>query len=164
MAARRRQAPRRLSLHVAAGGARPACGAGARQGSGRAGGGDAWRPWGVCTVSPEHPVTGWRCGQETLGLYCPHLLADYITLAAAPSSPAASADGGGGGGGGGLAPAAAAALRQGAYELYGACSPAEARAPCSGRAGGSRGCQCCCSGRRERLTPLWRWHVFSVSV
>lgn len=66
--------------------------------------------------------------QDTLGMYCPHLLADYITLVAAPASPAAGAGAldDGGGGGGGLAPAAAAALRQGAYELYGACSPSEA--------------------------------------
>ena len=73
--------------------------------------------------------------QETLGIYCHHLLADYITLAAAPAAPAAAAAGSPGAagddaaeaGGCGLGAAVAAALREGAYELYGACSPGEAR-------------------------------------
>lgn len=73
--------------------------------------------------------------QETLGIYCHHLLADYIALAAAPAAPAAAAAGSPGAagndateaGGCGLGPGAAAALREGAYELYGACSPGEAR-------------------------------------
>ena len=70
-------------------------------------------------------------------MYCHFILADYITLAAAPLHAA--------GQGGAhassreqqaahLLPAAAAALKPGACALYGACSPAQVRIlghPCS---------------------------------
>jgi nitrous oxide reductase len=89
-----------------------------------------------------------------IGRYCPHLLASYILLAAAPpsarsrsllhlSSLAAAAAAGAQGAavdvaaaaaaeedvlaGEPLSPEVAAALRQGAYALYGACSAAEVR-------------------------------------
>ena len=90
---------------------------------------------------PGQYMTSGKCrhhlavaAQETLGIYCHHLLADYITLAAAPAAPAAAAgphgaagDGAAEAGGSGLGLGAAAALREGAYELYGACSPGEVR-------------------------------------
>ena len=73
--------------------------------------------------------------QAALGKYCVHLLADYITSAAAPPLHAASshsaaipmaatqqADAMEA-----LTGPAATALRQGALALYGACSPAEVR-------------------------------------
>lgn len=63
-------------------------------------------------------------------MYCHFILADYITIAAAPLSTASPS--------GGLSnsrehqaahllPAAAAALKPGACALYGACSPAQVR-------------------------------------
>jgi hypothetical protein len=66
--------------------------------------------------------------QDVLGMHCHHILADYVTLAAAPSSAVA---GGGGLSEGkamaGLPPEAAAALRPAACALYGACTPAQVR-------------------------------------
>ncbi len=60
-------------------------------------------------------------------MYCHHLLADYITLAAAPSKShsAAEDDWTDTRPSLGLWPAAAAALRPGACALYGACIPAQ---------------------------------------
>ena len=73
--------------------------------------------------------------QAGLGKYCVHLLADYITVAAAPPLPAdtdsaASVDGRSNGlqAMEPLAGLPGAALRQGALALYGACSPAEVSA------------------------------------
>ena len=73
--------------------------------------------------------------QAGLGKYCVHLLADYITLAAAPplTPPTASAGAFVSGKSDGnamqsmepLSGLPAAALRQGALALYGACSQAE---------------------------------------
>ncbi|CAL8463562.1 g3096 [Coccomyxa elongata] len=65
--------------------------------------------------------------KDLLGMYCHHLLADYITLAAAPakSHSAAEDDWTDARPSSGLWPAAAAALRPGACALYGACSPAQ---------------------------------------
>lgn len=60
-------------------------------------------------------------------MYCHHLLADYVTLAAAPAAPQGSAQGDwvGDRPSSGLWPAAAAALRTGACALYGACSASQ---------------------------------------
>ena len=70
--------------------------------------------------------------QAGLGKYCVHLLADYITVAAAPPLPAITNSGGSvdstSNGLQAVEPLAGlpgAALRQGALALYGACSPAE---------------------------------------
>ncbi len=68
--------------------------------------------------------------QEVLGMYCHFILADYITLAAAPLGAAGQSSD--------MStftehhavhilPAAAAALKPGACALYGACSPAQVR-------------------------------------
>lgn len=63
------------------------------------------------------------CLQAALGKYCVYLLADYITLAAAPPLDGTNALGTAAREA--LAGAPAIALRQGALALYGACSPAE---------------------------------------
>ena len=72
--------------------------------------------------------------QDILGTYYHFVLADYITLAAAPANPTTGTsaderqDHGGEGShslGHGLLPDSAAALRQGACAVYGACSPAQ---------------------------------------
>lgn len=73
--------------------------------------------------------------QDVLGMYCHFLLADYITLAAAPANPIAAVseepqageEDAHAGPGLGLLPAAA--LRPGACALYGACSPAQVPTP-----------------------------------
>ena len=63
-------------------------------------------------------------------MYCHFMLADYITISAAPPSTA-SPDGGLSSSrehqAAHLLPAAAAALKPGACALYGACSPAQVR-------------------------------------
>lgn len=65
--------------------------------------------------------------QAGLGKYCVHLLADYITLAAAPAVDSKAQHKGSAGFGHteALAGAAGSALRQGAFALYATCSPAE---------------------------------------
>ena len=65
--------------------------------------------------------------QAALGKYCVYLLADYITVAAAPrlDSSSAAAFFAAAATREALAGPAATALRQGALALYGACSPAE---------------------------------------
>lgn len=52
-------------------------------------------------------------------MYCHFILADYITLAAAPVGTSGQRHAAQ------LLPAAAAALKPGACALYGACSPAQ---------------------------------------
>lgn len=72
--------------------------------------------------------------QAGLGKYCVHLLADYITVAAAPPLPPATSLGVSVDSSDGwqlmepLSGLPGAALRQGALALYGACSPAEVTA------------------------------------
>ena len=72
--------------------------------------------------------------QAGLGKYCVHLLADYITVAAAPLLPPATSSGVSADSHNGwqfmeaLSGLPGAALRQGALALYGACSPAEVTA------------------------------------
>ncbi|EIE27622.1 hypothetical protein COCSUDRAFT_39238 [Coccomyxa subellipsoidea C-169] len=66
--------------------------------------------------------------KEMLGMYCHHLLADYITLAAAPATPQGASEDNWADSRPGSGPwpgAAAAALRPGACALYGACSAAQ---------------------------------------
>ena len=76
-------------------------------------------------------IAGLKCYfsqlQAALGKYCVYLLADYITLAAAPplDNRSVSSVGAGDSPLEALAGAPANALRQGALALYGACSPAE---------------------------------------
>ncbi len=63
-------------------------------------------------------------------MYCHHLLADYITLAAAPATPQGASEDNWADGrpvSGPWPGAAAAALRPGACALYGACSAAQVR-------------------------------------
>ena len=63
-------------------------------------------------------------------MYCHFMLADYITVAAAPLGTAGSGSGPSGPReqqAAQLLPAAAAALKPGACALYGACSPAQVR-------------------------------------
>lgn len=69
----------------------------------------------LCMVAD---INSWL--QDALGMYCHHILADYITLAAAPASAARD-----GQSAPGLPVKAAAALRRAACALYGACSPAQ---------------------------------------
>lgn len=75
----------------------------------------------LCMVAD---INSWL--QDALGMYCHHILADYITLAAAPApsapAPSAARDGQSAPG---LPVKAAAALRRAACALYGACSPAQ---------------------------------------
>lgn len=64
--------------------------------------------------------------QAVLGMYCHHILADYITLVAAPLDIGGSDMGSSGHGQPvHLLPGATAALKLGACALYGACSPAQ---------------------------------------
>ena len=64
--------------------------------------------------------------QAVLGMYCHHILADYITLVAAPLGIGGSDMGSSGHGQPvHLLPGATAALKPGACALYGACSPAQ---------------------------------------
>ena len=69
--------------------------------------------------------------QEVLGMYCHHILADYITLAATPIGLTGQQRADMGTTGqqhtAHLLPGAAAALKQGACALYGACVPAQVR-------------------------------------
>lgn len=64
--------------------------------------------------------------QAVLGMYCHYILADYITLVAAPLGTGGSDMGSSGHGQPvHLLPGATAALKPGACALYGACSPAQ---------------------------------------
>ena len=89
-------------------------------------------------------------------MYCHFLLADYITLAAAPANPPAAVsdelqvgeENALGGHGPGLLPATvAAALNPGACALYGACSPAQVLPPprsvCGSKTGHDMGMVTC---------------------
>lgn len=84
----------------------------------------------ACTIMAA-TTAGLKCCfsqfQAALGKYCVYLLADYITLAAAPPLDNRSVSSVGAGDTllEALAGAPANALRQGALALYGACSPAE---------------------------------------
>ncbi|KAK9837520.1 hypothetical protein WJX81_008387 [Elliptochloris bilobata] len=151
---RRRAAPARRLMALAAASARALLAAlvawGARS--------DAAAHAVACAEELARVYAAVAAHKETLGVYCPHLLADYITLAAAPAAPeAAMGDRGAagadvaGGSGLGLGPAAAMALRQGAYELYGACSPIEVQHVFTvlGASGGG-------SARRTALAELRR--------
>lgn len=88
----------------------------------------------VCATELAQLYTSLAADKAGLGKYCVHLLADYITLAAAPPlTPAPVSEGSFNGSSNNdvlkcmepLSGLPAAALRQGALALYGACSPAE---------------------------------------
>ncbi|KAK9917648.1 hypothetical protein WJX75_006796 [Coccomyxa subellipsoidea] len=63
--------------------------------------------------------------KDVLGMYCHHLLADYITLAAAPATPHGASEDDWTDGRPGPGPSALAALRPGACALFGACTAAQ---------------------------------------
>ena len=74
----------------------------------------------------------WEGGvQDVLGMYCHHLLADYITLAAAPATPHGASEDDWTDGRPGPGPSALAALRPGACALFGACTAAQASPLCT---------------------------------